>query len=90
MNKDKMQKKTVYKIKTSDLETMIKQFSGDQLLSRDEAAKMVGVTPDTIDRFADAGILTRQYDSRPNISKPIVRFSKHELFTRSFTPIRKL
>lgn len=85
-----MHTETVYKITSADLETLIKRLSGDQLLSREEAAKMVGVTPDTIDRFADAGILTRQYDSRPNISKPIVRFSKNELFTKSFTTTRKL
>jgi len=85
-----MKEAKIYQLNADDISILIQSAANDVLITREKAAELVDVDPDTIDRFADAGVLTRYYDSRPNTKRPIVRFLKSELMTKTFQKIRRL
>jgi len=66
-----MKEAPIYQLSADDISNLIQSVANDVLITREKAAELVDVDPDTIDRFADAGVLTRYYDSRPNTKRPI-------------------
>lgn len=80
----------IYQISGDDLRKVFQDIATDELLTKEEAAKLVKVSTDTIDNMVQKEVITPYYDQRPNMERPIVRYSRVELMTKTFAKIRKI
>ncbi len=62
-----------------DLQRIVQNMVEDRMLSRESAAQLLDVSPQTIDSFREKGLIKKYYVNDPGAVKPLSRYKYSEL-----------
>lgn len=69
----------IIQISGDDLQRVIDATREDRMVSRETAAQLLDVSPQTIDSFREKGLIKKYYVNDPGAVKPLSRYKYSEL-----------